>query len=563
MSRPGARRVRATLTAALLALGLAACASIPSSGPVGEGDGAVDEPGTVFPLAYSPPTDAEPVDVVQGFLAAAAAGLSDNYAVAKQYLTVGARTEWAPGDAVVVYSTAGPLEFRPPDGTSQVSVTLPVVATVDADGRYWESPPGAQQVAVFDVVQDAADQWRISRLDNGVLMSEPLFDSVYRAAPLYFLTPDAEALVPEVRWFPQRNTATYAARELLEGPSAWLRDAVRTAFPEGSRLAVESVPVDAAGTATVDLAAEVAGADSAERALLKAQLEQVLQLPRIRAVDVSVAGVPMTEPAPADLARDPSPGTVLEVIADGRVLRLEGAELVPTPDVGAVGADARGLARGAGEGPTVLLDGSGSLVLAPPPDGEARVLLPGPGLVEPSVDSQGWVWSGPAAAGGRLVALRVDGGQVDVVADWLEDRTVRSVQVSRDGTRVAVVSAGPDGVTVDVTGVVRDDSGTPQRLGERLRVGARLVDATDVVWVDEVTLAVLGTSGTTTGPTVHLVPVSGSTSVLPPLDGAVAVAAGRGERALYVASSSGALYTLRGTSWVAVASGVRSPAFPG
>ena len=159
--------------------------------------------------------------------------------------------------------------------------------------------------------------------------------------------------------------------------------------------------------------------------------------------------------------------------------------------------------------------------------------------------------------------MTADGVEVGVGAAWLEDRAVRSLQVSRDGTRIAVVSVATDGVSVDVTGVVRDDSGTPQRLGDRLRVGAGLLTATDVVWVDESTLGVLGTSGTMTGPTLHLVTVGGRTRAMPALEDAVAVAAGRGERAVYVVSSTGALYTLRGTSWVVVATGVRSPAFPG
>jgi len=560
----GRARTGAAVTLAwLVVLVLAGCVSMPTGGPVVAGDGAVDEPGTVFPLAYSPPTDAEPVALVQGFLAAAAAGLGDNYAIATQYLTARARTEWAPGEGVVVYSTAGTLEFDESPGGSQVSVTLPVVATVDADGRYAESPPGAQQDAVFDLVQDAVGQWRIAGLDNGVLMSEPIFDSVYRSAPLYFLTPELDALVPEVRWFPQRNTATYAVRELLEGPSPWLRDAVRTAIPEGTRLAVESVPVDAEGVATVDLTAAVATADTTERALLKAQLHQVLQLPRIRDVDVSIAGVPMVEPAPAEMVRDPSPGGVLRAVAGGRVVALDGAEPAPVEGIGELGlADPHGLAWGAAGAPTVLLDGTDTLVLAPTADAPARTLLTGPGLVEPSVDRLGWVWSGPSTAG-RLTALQVDGAVVEVEAGWLEDRAVRSMQVSRDGTRIAVVSVGTDGVTVDVAGVVRDDSGTPQRLGDRLRVGARLLTATDVVWVSESTLGVLGTSGTMTGPTVHLVPTSGQTRALPPREGATAVAAGRGERSVYVLTEAGELYTLSGTSWVVVATGVSSPAFPG
>jgi hypothetical protein len=396
------------------------------------------------------------------------------------------------------------------------------------------------------------------------VMSQPIFDSVYRMTPLYFLTPTADALVPEVRWFPERNTATYAVRALLNGPSPWLRDAVRTAFPEGTGLAVESVPVDADGTAAVELTAAVATAGTDDRALMKAQLAEALELPGIRDVAVSIEGLPMVEPAAAELTLDPSPGTSVEMIRDGQVLRLEGSELAFADRVGPLGvADPHGLAWARDGDPTVLLSGPDTLVLAPAPDGAPRTLVTGSGLVDPSVDPSGWVWTGPAQSDGRLTALQVDGAVVDVGAEWLEGRAVRSLRMSREGARIAVVSSGSDGVTVDVAGVVRDGSGTPQRLTERMRVGARLLTATDVAWVDESTLAVLGTTGTMTGPTVHLVPTAGQTRALPAVPGAVSLAAGRGERALFVATDAGVLLTLRGTSWVEVATGVHSPAFPG
>ncbi len=87
--------------------------------------------------------------------------------------------------------------------------------------------------------------------------------------------------------------------------------------------------------------------------------------------------------------------------------------------------------------------------------------------------------------------------------------------------------------------------------------------ATQVEWADESTLAVLGLSGSLVVPSVHLVPVSGQTSALPLVDGANTVAAGRGTRALYLADDEGTLLTRQGSSWTAVASGVRDPAFPG
>lgn len=550
------------LLCALLALALAACAGLPTSGPVGDGDGAAAEPGTVFPLAYSPAVGADPRAIVQGFLAAGAAGLGDNYTVARQYLARESRTSWQPTQGVVVYSAAKALNFLQVTET-QIKVTLPVVATVDADGRYAEGFPGAQQDAVFDLVRDSDGQWRISGLGDGVLLSEPFFYSVYGATPLYFLTPTRDMLVPEERWFPRRNAATYAVRALLEGPSPWLRDAVTTAFPDGTRLAVESVPVDSEGNATVDLTSAVTSASSEDRALLKAQLVQVLQLPRIRAVNVTIAGAPMVDPPAASLLRDPAPAGGLQVLSDGLLQRLTGTTLTPVAAVAPLaGLDARSPALGGEDGPQVLLSGADELVLAPTPTTPAVGLVTGTALLAPSVDRLGWVWSGPSPTGG-LVAARPDGTVVDVAVDWLEGRIARSVRVSRDGTRIAVVSTGLDGDTVDVAGVVRDDSGAPQRLGERLRVGAPLIDVTAVVWVDQVTLAALATSGTMTAPTMHLVPIAGDTSALPPLEGAVSIAAGKGERALYVGTADGSLYTLQGNSWLRIATRATDPAFPG
>ncbi|WP_407341809.1 LpqB family beta-propeller domain-containing protein [Pengzhenrongella phosphoraccumulans] len=555
-------RARGLALAALLALVLAACAGLPTSGPVGKGDGAAAEPGTVFPLAYSPAAGADPRAIVQGFLAAGAAGLGDNYAVARQYLARESRAGWQPTEGLVVYSTAAALNFKQVTDT-QVSVTLPVVATVDAGGRYTEAYPGAQQDAVFDLVRDSDSQWRISGLDDGVLLSEPFFYSVYGATPLYFLTPGRDMLVPEVRWFPRRNAATYAVRALLEGPSPWLRDAVTTAFPDGTRLAVESVPVDSEGNATVDLTSAVASASSEDRALLKAQLVQVLQLPRIRAVNVTIAGAPMVDPPAATLLRDPAPTGGLEVLSDGLLQRLTGTSLKPVDTVGSLaGLDPRSPAAGVDSAPQVLLSGADRLVLAPTPTTAAVGLVSGSALLAPSVDRLGWVWSGPSSTGG-LLATRSDGTVVDVAVDWLEGRVVRSVRVSRDATRIAVVSTGSDGATVDVAGIVRDDSATPQRLDEQLRVGALLADATAVVWVDQSTLAVLGKSGTMTGPTMHVVPIAGDTRALPALEGAVSIAAGKGERALYVGTSDRTLYTLQGNSWLRVATNVTDPSFPG
>lgn len=562
--RPGRRRRLAAAVAVVgTMLALAGCVAIPTSGPVGEGPGVVEEPADVVPLADGPRPGAGPEEIVLGFLrAGAAAGLGDDFAVAREYLAASAR-DWDPTERVVVYSSAGSPEVTSISPT-QVKVTVPVAATLDAGGRYAEAAPGASETALLDLVEDSSGQWRISGLENGILLSEPNFESLYRLTPLYFLSPDERYLVPEPRWFPDRNVATSAVRELLAGPSPWLRDAVRTAVPEGVRLSVDAVTINDDGAAVVDLTQAVLSAGTEQRSLLLAQLQATLRLPRIRDVQIQAGGVPLAQVPVAELERGVDLRTRLAVTTPDALLELADLKLVPVGGIGPLtGLGVRHPARSEDGDLTVGISGTDELITLPDADGETTVLATGGSLLAPSVDRLDWVWTGSAAEPDALLAVQADGTSVRIDADWLDGRTVRSVRVARDGARIAVLSSGADGVALDVTGVVRDDSGTPQQLGEPLRAGAVLVDGTAVTWVDDLNLAVLGRSGTMTSPALHLVPIAGQTRALPAVEDAVSIAAGKGDRALYVGAADGTLYGLSGQSWVVAATEVRDPAFPG
>ncbi|MDD9205216.1 LpqB family beta-propeller domain-containing protein, partial [Georgenia sp. 10Sc9-8] len=100
-------------------------------------------------------------------------------------------------------------------------------------------------------------------------------------------------------------------------------------------------------------------------------------------------------------------------------------------------------------------------------------------------------------------------------------------------------------------------------LGEPVRLGEHLTDATDTTWVDEVTVAVLGVAEGEDDPVVHLLPLGGPTTQLPEVEGAVSVAAARGDRTLVVGTESGELYVRNGAGWRLGAEGVRDPAYPG
>lgn len=566
-----ARTQRAAAYAVAAALTLVGCAQIPTSGPVRAGDGQVPEPDNVVVLAEGPQTDSTPERIVGDFLLAGAAGLSGglDFDVARQYLYGDALADWDPRGGVLVAS--GTRIDVPAD--SQVTMEASVRAKVDADGRYFEAAPDARETATFDLVQDTRGQWRIASLPDGLVLSPRQFSDHYRAARLFFLVPDEAQLVPEVRYYPASNLPTSVVRGLLAGPSPWLRDAVRTAVPVGVELTPAAVLVDANGVAEVDLGPPGL-VQSAARDLLVAQVTATLrELPQVRSVVVraGVSGVQIEGEAELTTAGDAElaggPEMLLERVVDGvgtsELVALVGGRLVPVAGVGPLtGLDARSPARSEDGSLRVLLDGANRLVLAPTADAEAVTLLHAPGLAEPSVDRHGWVWTASAS---QVLAVDAAGTSVQVTAPWLVDRDVLSVRVSRDGTRIAVVSEGEDGgTTVDVAGVVRDEVGGPLQLSEQApRAGAAVTEAEAAVWIDDTRLAVLaGGPGTAT---VWIVPVGGPSLALPEVAGAVSLAGGRLEASLLVATEDGALLRFDDPTWVTVpgVAGVRTPSYPG
>lgn len=492
-------RTHALGCAALVVAVLTGCVAIPTGGPVTAGDGGqVREQAGVFVLAQGPQTDAEPTRIVEGFLLAMDAEVTGDFDVTRQFLAADERSEWDPGAETIVASTTKVEQT----GDAQVTVSLAVKAKVDVDGRYLEVPADALETLRYELVQDARGAWRIAYAPDVLVVDSRRFAQQFRPTSLYFLTPDSKVLVPEVRFFRDRNVPTAVVRALLAGPSPWLRDAVTSAIPPGTELKPEAVSFERGGVA-----------------------EQTLRV---------IADAPAT---------------------------AEGAGAVQGAAPGSPARSADGLVR-------VALADPSTLVTVPVGSAEQRTLLTGPALAAPSVDRYAWVWTARGSGTGRLDAVRLDGTAVEVTADWLAGRTVQAVRVSRDGTRVAIVSRGPDGVTLNVAGVTRDGGGVPLTIGPGVRAGGSLTpaDAASIVWVDDVTLGMLAEGDA--GATPYLVPVSGGSTPLPAVADAVELAADRGSRLLYVVTADGDLLRYEGGTWVAVPGvtgvlDVAGAAFPG
>ncbi|MEZ0449607.1 LpqB family beta-propeller domain-containing protein [Cellulomonas sp. ICMP 17802] len=551
-----ALRLRRGALAALTVAVLAACSAIPTSGPVQEGNAEVAEPTDIDVLAEGPQPGDTPTEIVDGFLAAGAAGFSDGFNTAREYLAGEAKASWKPDAGVAV---AGPLEYQPSTVETEVTIDVPVKARVDEGGRYAEAAPEGSESVTFDMVQDDHDQWRIAALPDGLILQQEDFARSFRPASLFFLSPDQKYLVPESRWFPSKNLPTSIMTELLAGPSTWLQDAVDTAVPDGVELNPQSVIVDDDGVAHVSLAPALP-VTRADRDLLLAQIDaSLLPVKGIGSVQVDAGGVLLEAGGTKTLQGGNPPPSNVEFLQDDAIVALADNEVTPVPGLDTLaGLDPRSPARSEDATIRVVLYGASVLSTVPTAAAPARTLLTGSGLVAPSVDRFGWVWT--AESPGGLVAVPTDGDPVHVAAPWLDGRTVRAVRVARDGVRIAIVSAGSDGVNIDVAAITRDESGAPQQVGVPVRAGASVVDASSVSWSDESTLAVVGRS--TGNQAVHLVPVAGPTRALPEVAKLAAMAGGS---VIYVTTTDGELRKFVGSTWAQVlgVKGASYPFFPG
>src|SRR5699024_12686439 len=217
-------------------------------------------------------------------------------------------------------------------------------------------------------------------------------------------------------------------------------------------------------------------------------------------------------------------------------------------------------------GPTVGLVDDTSLVTLPTAEAEAATLLTvDDALVAPSYDRHSLVWTGEVRNAGRLLVVDPAGGEpVEVAAPALTRIAVDNLRVSRDGARIAAIVTAGGQTQILVASIVRDEQGLPVGLGPAQPVGQSLTAASELVWIDEQNLGVLGVAGDSE-PTVHVVPIGGPAAALPSIPGIVSLASGRGEHELWLGTSDGALYARSGNSWRRVGEDltISEPTLPG
>lgn len=241
-------RARATLLLTLLsALLLSACVQMPTSGPVvsaGEVKGEETQVGAFYE-PRGPAPGATGVEIVAGFLEAMKAAPVKT-SVAAEFLTEEAQRRWRPERSSVTYTD---LDY--PEGQSRVRVVISGAQAYDERGAWSHVLDDSESEFVFPMVMEG-DEWRIDEAPDALIVPESWFGSWFESASLHFLDPSGSVLVPEPVFVPAGDQfATSLVRGLLSGPPD--ERVSRSAFPEGLRVALNSVPIDGRGLAEVAL----------------------------------------------------------------------------------------------------------------------------------------------------------------------------------------------------------------------------------------------------------------------------------------------------------------------
>lgn len=522
----------------LMVVLLTGCAQLPTSGPVSSGP--VVEVGGGEDFAFYTPSgpelNADQTEIVSGFINAHI-GPQNDYAIAREFLTEEFSATWNPQDEVLIRSSSPTYESL---SDSRQRVTVRTIATVDQHGEYLSMDEVDLRSLFFNLVREDGE-WRIDSAPNLTVVSSPVFSVVFQSYPIYFFDRGLRYLVPDVRWFPVRSSSpTRMVRALLNGPSDWLTDAVRSAIPEQTALTIDSVPINDAN-AEVDLSSQALNADAAMRSLMKAQIDKTLtSLPTVSSVEILIDRNPQEIEAITPIQLSSSPGAPV-MLSDSSVYRINGSTAIPVagssthvlrlqPNSVALSEPTQTLALANEEG----------LHIARLDSNESLNIDPRPSILKPLFDADDYLWSVSNEGGVNVYK----NGQLTTLLEQNPPQRV-DYALSPEGSRLAEIVIIDDVSKLQIRGVIRDSEGKPRALTDPLPVRSARPEL--VSWLGESQLALVERS-VTDSTILSVTSLKGETedAVTPPvtIDGLTAVG-----NSIYVMSPVGDVWSRFGNSW--------------
>jgi len=447
----------------LMSLALVACGSIPKNSSIQEGSilGSVPEGSIVRVIASTPQEGMTPEEIVSGFLNASASSEND-FKIAREYLIPDLRETWQPTQQIQVYEGQGRLNLTQ---SNSVVFTAPLNSVIDDRSRITLSEPDSQLVQEFKL-KKVDDEWRINLDLKGLLISRADLNRSFTTFPLWFPDSSLKTLTPDIVVLPRSITgnATRLMQLLLAGPGENLTGAVRSAFPAGTRLAINSVPV-INGLATVSLNESVLSAEPFLREVLSAQIVKTLSRnPEIKTVRINVGSQSLIVPntpirQSMTLWEKFSPDTNREAdalaIQDGKIFRIS-TELTSAISDDYFNSN-RWFAATANRDENILAavteDRTKLVVQNSSTATPRRVLVEGQGFRIPHSDIFDAIW----VTGVNQISVIQKNRLINVSIDGIDKQNVIDVIPSPDGVRALLLTNTVYGTELRIGTIVRDD----------------------------------------------------------------------------------------------------------
>ena len=525
---PARSRAVSLGAAALMLLALAGCVGIPSSGNVTVGEAIEERDAGVefFPLGPDPGATQD--EVLRGFVAAASSS-ADDYGVARQFLARGFAGKWNPRAGVSVRTSTERVALL---DALTMEYSIQVAADINAAGSFQQNDMPAPLTLAFGFVKEKGE-WRIETAADGIVLSDVVFQSTFDPHAVYFLDPTGSS-----------------------DRDAHLQGAVRSAFPDGTRLEASTVEVQD-GIADVDLTTEALTAGADERRLMQVQLAaSFARVANVREVSISVGGTPL--PIGGLTASDPVPNPRVDSRAIVRIgdrfgyLSDSSVTTIPGLAPGVLATSPTAVTVAVDLGSAVSL-GSGSVWLVPESGAEPRLIDARPGLIPPSLDNYQWVWSASSLVPGFVRITDFEGVGYDLPTGFAADSQIVSLDVARDGARVAIHLQTPAGPRLVVRAISRDATANqrPRVLSEAVLdttiATMSAGTALDSTWVDDLSVATLVREGDDSSVTVHQ--IGGRRAALGSATGATSLVGGNGERGLRALGPDGVIIERGVSGW--------------
>ncbi|MDQ1555218.1 MAG: hypothetical protein QOI02_220 [Actinomycetota bacterium] len=535
---------RAAVAVALVAVALAGCVGIPSSGGVNSAPIAKENKFAFTPIVYGPKTDASREEILTDFMQAATSP-EDNYNIARSFLTKSAAAKWVPTKSVLIRDGAATLTSA---SNNEIDYSALSSASVNEFGLYSEEQVQGPQQRRFTFAK-VGGQWRINTLDDGTVLTRDNFQAVFSSYALYFFDPTYHFLIPDIRWFPARsNVPTRIVSALLTGQAGWLQQgATLTAFPQGTQLATVPVAVKS-GVAIVDFSDEAGTANTLEKARMLVQLKSSLGLNTVSSVSMTVRGAPLVVGDQSIVGTTLTPSVnPLPLVRVKTRFGFAGSDGVST--LGKLGAnvltlDPKAVTLGRGGGSAAVLNAAGVSLVT---DGSSTSVDKRSRLIPPTMDNSGFVWSVPARDGAAIRATGADGHVHSIATTIPAKSRIVSFQVSHDGARALAYYSTAAGPRLEVAAILRRN-GVPTGLGDFVDLPTSGNEPIDATWQDDRTIATLSRSPNG-DQLVTSYPIGGPSEELGRAAGGVRIVGGDTVDTLRVLTDTGNILQRRASGW--------------